>query len=450
MAVKHTFTSTIEDGADDTLVQPSDWNAEHVLSNALGAIDALTPAASKIAYFSGEDSATLTDITATGISLLGAANAAGARTTLELGTIATQAADNVSLTGGSISGMTSISGSTLTSTVVTGTAPFSVTSTTLVANLNTDTVDGFHASQTAAAGSIPVTAATTGNLPLIDDAAVLWGNGNCKLVGSGANKAADLYGSFHARSGSSGLTVGADASLTSLTDATVKYGRISTPHYLLAEEAAISTFMNCGAAANTLNIGGGTSAYNAATDIILYTAENYNTTTGTPRLRVLPSGRILSGQTLPADNGVDALQVNGTIASKGIKLDGTASSDTNTLDYYKEGIFAVTGVGFSDATPPTVSWVYNRVGKTVTIVAAALSGTSNATTFSVTGLPEETRPSAQRVCFIRTRDSGGVWSLGMIFINTDGTATIHKTPNADAFTASGAKAIATTMISYII
>ncbi len=168
------------------------------------------------------------------------------------------------------------------------------------------------------------------------------------------------------------------------------------------------------------------------------------------RFRITPSGRILAGPTLPTDNGVDALQVNGTIASKGIKLDGTASSDTNTLDYYKEGIFAVTGVGFSDATPPTVSWVYNRVGKTVTIVAAALSGTSNATTFSVTGLPEATRPSAQRVCFIRTRDSGGVWSLGMIFINTDGTATIHKTPNADAFTASGTKAIATTMISYII
>lgn len=32
MAVKHSFASTIADGADNTLVQPSDWNAEHVWS----------------------------------------------------------------------------------------------------------------------------------------------------------------------------------------------------------------------------------------------------------------------------------------------------------------------------------------------------------------------------------------------------------------------------------
>lgn len=113
MAVTHAFTSAIEDGADNTLVQPSDWNASHTLSNALGAIDALTPAASKIAYFTGAAAATLTDITATGISLLGVADAAAGRTALGLGTIATQAADSVSLTGGSISGMTSIGGTLL-------------------------------------------------------------------------------------------------------------------------------------------------------------------------------------------------------------------------------------------------------------------------------------------------------------------------------------------------
>ncbi|MCC6679858.1 MAG: hypothetical protein IT445_03050 [Phycisphaeraceae bacterium] len=45
---------------------------------------------------------------ATGLALLGAANAAAARSTLELGTIATQAADSVSITGGSVTGITDL------------------------------------------------------------------------------------------------------------------------------------------------------------------------------------------------------------------------------------------------------------------------------------------------------------------------------------------------------
>ena len=33
MAIKHAFTSAISDGADNTLVQPSDWNADHTGTN---------------------------------------------------------------------------------------------------------------------------------------------------------------------------------------------------------------------------------------------------------------------------------------------------------------------------------------------------------------------------------------------------------------------------------
>lgn len=74
---------------------------------------------------------------------------------LEVGTIASQNADAVSITGGAIDGVTfgavtpgsaaftsiSYSGQ-LTSTVATGTAPFIVTSTTKVVNLNADLLDG--------------------------------------------------------------------------------------------------------------------------------------------------------------------------------------------------------------------------------------------------------------------------------------------------------------------
>ena len=33
MAIKHLFVSLIPDGADASMVRPSDWNADHVLQN---------------------------------------------------------------------------------------------------------------------------------------------------------------------------------------------------------------------------------------------------------------------------------------------------------------------------------------------------------------------------------------------------------------------------------
>jgi hypothetical protein len=92
---------------------------------------------------------------------------------LEIGTIASQNAGAVAITGGSIDGVTfgattpgaatftsiSYSGQ-LTSTVVTGTAPFVVASTTKVANLNVDLLDGADWASPAAIGSTTPAAGT--------------------------------------------------------------------------------------------------------------------------------------------------------------------------------------------------------------------------------------------------------------------------------------------------
>lgn len=165
-----------------------------------------------------------------------------------------------------ISGSITISDQ-IKSTLVTGTAPLLIASTTLVSNLNADlldgqegsyytnasnlssgtisadrlpsinnvsnadTVDNFHASQTAGAGQIPVTAATTGNLPLLDDSLVLWGSGSSGILGNSLN------------------------------------GFISIK------------------------------------------------TNGTERLKVLTSGRVLIGTSLPTDDESSALQINGVIAT---------------------------------------------------------------------------------------------------------------------------------------
>jgi hypothetical protein len=71
----------------------------------LAAIAGLTSAADKGIQFTGSGTAGTYDLTTAGKALLDDADASAQRTTLGLGTIATQNANNVALTGGSITGL---------------------------------------------------------------------------------------------------------------------------------------------------------------------------------------------------------------------------------------------------------------------------------------------------------------------------------------------------------
>lgn len=76
------------------------------LDATLTALAGLTTAADQLIYATGADAFATTSFPAYGRSLVGAAAASNARTTLGLGTIATQDASNVAITGGSIDNIT--------------------------------------------------------------------------------------------------------------------------------------------------------------------------------------------------------------------------------------------------------------------------------------------------------------------------------------------------------
>ena len=81
-------------------------NPTLALSAALSTVGGLTPAADRIVYYTGAAAASLTTLTAFGRSLIEDADATTARATLGLGTMATQNASAVAITGGTIDNIT--------------------------------------------------------------------------------------------------------------------------------------------------------------------------------------------------------------------------------------------------------------------------------------------------------------------------------------------------------
>jgi hypothetical protein len=75
------------------------------LTAALASVGGLTPIADRLAYYTGASTAALATLTAFARTLLDDADAATARSTLGLGTLASQSSASVAITGGTIDGI---------------------------------------------------------------------------------------------------------------------------------------------------------------------------------------------------------------------------------------------------------------------------------------------------------------------------------------------------------
>ena len=127
---------------------------------------------------------------------------------------------------------------------------------------------------------------------------------------------------------------------------------------------------------------------------------------------------------------------------------GTTSGSALAKDY-EEATATLTATGLT--TSPTGIATFVRVGKQVTMEIPNFSGTSNATTFTLTGIPTNMRPTASRTIFVRTQDNGSAVVVARGIINSAGVLALYKDVDGTAaFTASGTKSCVNVNVSYII
>ena len=95
ITVKHSKVSTIPDGTDTSVVRPSDWNDDHVLTGTIPVANGGTGASTLTGYVYGN-----------GVSAMTASTTIPNTAVTGLGTMSTQNSNNIVVTGGSMSGVT--------------------------------------------------------------------------------------------------------------------------------------------------------------------------------------------------------------------------------------------------------------------------------------------------------------------------------------------------------
>jgi hypothetical protein len=184
-------------------------------------------------------------------------------------------------------------------------------------------------------------------------------------------------------------------------------------------------------------------------------ASLYYQTAGTHNWFTAPSGT--------AGNTINFTQVLAIEGSKSLALQGatpqtgtgitfpatqSASSNANTLDDYEEGSFTFTGTGFT--TSPTKTAYYTKIGDQVTVQLPDITGTSNTTAMTITGLPVALR-SARAYAFFGIVYNASVAYNGYFYGAHDNAVTVYWNAVSDAFTASGVKGITNNVsITYTI
>lgn len=135
------------------------------------------------------------------------------------------------------------------------------------------------------------------------------------------------------------------------------------------------------------------------------------------------------------------------------ELQSTASICTGQTSFFYQhkaegGSFVGTLTGVDSAVTGTV--IYDINGKTVTVHVPQFSGTSNATTKTITGAPAAIQPSVQQYFPVRASDNGGanVWGTGRV--ETSGVITLFPLASGGNWTGSGTMTMNATALTWYL
>lgn len=124
----------------------------------------------------------------------------------------------------------------------------------------------------------------------------------------------------------------------------------------------------------------------------------------------------------------------------------TLGLGTVAVEDYEEGDFLVTATGFTATLEATATYI--RIGKLVNLVLPGFSGTSNATTFTLTGIPAGLTPAITFLGWASVMDNG-VGYAGMIYFGVSDTVMqIFSAVGFQVFTASGTKQLNGAIMTY--
>lgn len=112
------------------------------------------------------------------------------------------------------------------------------------------------------------------------------------------------------------------------------------------------------------------------------------------------------------------------------------------------GSYTATLTGCSGGSP-TGAVTYVKKGYVVVLYIPNITGTSNSTAATLTGMPDIIKPLRQNVTIGRIMDNTSM-ALGVFIIDADGTITLGVNAEASGFTASGTKGSQLTTITYLV
>mgnify|MGYP001568903255 CR=1 FL=1 len=125
----------------------------------------------------------------------------------------------------------------------------------------------------------------------------------------------------------------------------------------------------------------------------------------------------------------------------------TAAQAKANVAHITTGTFTITGTGFTVNPTGTARWIKDTLSNFVCLFIPELTGTSNATTFTLTGLPADVTPTRQAFQYAFGQDAG-INTRVLIRLNAASTTIDLFTADGAAWTAAMTKTLSPVYVSY--